>query len=113
MIKVKHQVYNDGLLEFGDIKSVYNAKREKTGETFESIGSLYFEVMSARESDYMLASQLGYNIDLKVRTPKRLNIDRSHKVKLRGSNDLYEIRYLDFNDTDNFIHLQRAGAKNG
>jgi len=113
MIKLNHQAFNDGLLQFGDIKAVYNAKREKTGETFEAIGSLYFNIMSARESDYMLASQLGYSIDLKIRTPKRQNIDRSHKVKLRGSEDLYEIKYLDFNETDNFIHLQKAGVRNG
>jgi SPP1 family predicted phage head-tail adaptor len=107
MIKLNHPTYNDGLLEYGSTVATYNAKREKTGETWSKKGSLYFEQMSIRDSDIILASQMGYKVDIKLKTQIRplSNLD---KVKIGST--YYEIKSMDEDARHLYLYLQRVGA---
>lgn len=107
MIKVQHPTYNDGLLEFGSTEATYNAKREKTGETWTKKGSLYYQEMSIRDSDMILASQMGYRVDIKIKTPKR---DVSTLDKIKIGLTYYEVKSMDKDALHLYLYLQRVGA---
>lgn len=108
MIKLKHETFNDGLLEYGATLATYNAKREKTGETWTKAGSLYYQRLSARDSDLLIAAQNGYKIDIKVKTPRVNDVNTMQKVKIDSI--LYDIKSLDFDNEHLYLYLQKAGA---
>jgi len=107
MIKIKESVYNDGLLQYGSMTATYNAKKEKTGATFAEAGKLYYQELSARDGDIILASQIGYKIDLKVKTPKIIGITTSDKVMINEL--LYDIKSIDGDSMSLYLYLQKAG----
>lgn len=105
---LKHETYNDGILEYGEIKSIFNASRKKIGEDFTSKGKLFYTQMSARDSDILQASNMGYMIDLKLKTPYRPDITSKHKIKIRG--DIYDIQKLDSTNQYLYLYLQKVGV---
>lgn len=108
MIKLKHETFNDGLLEYGSTDAAYNAKREKTGENWTKAGSLFFQRLSARDSDLLIAAQNGYKIDIKIKTPRVNDVTTTQKIKIDSS--LYDIKSLDFDNEHLYLYLQKAGA---
>lgn len=108
MYKLKTETLNDGVLYYGSVKSQTNLKREKIGEDFIEKGHLYFEKMSVRDSDLIIASQLGYKIDLKLKVFKRDNITSLDKVKV--ATVLYDIKNLDSDNKFMYIYLQLVKA---
>lgn len=109
MIKnLKHEVYNDGILEYGEVKSIFNANRKKIGEEFISKGKLFYTQMSARDSDILQASNMGYVIDLKLKTPYRPEISSKNKIKI--GKELYDIVKFDYTKKNIFLYLQRVGV---
>lgn len=105
---LKYETYTDGVLEYGSIESKFNANRKKIGEEFIPKGRLFYTQMSARDSDIMQASNMGYVIDLKLKTPYRPEI--SSKNKIRIEDDLYDIKKFDYTKEHIYLYLQRVGA---
>jgi len=108
MIKLKHETFNDGLLEYGSTSGTYNAKREKTGESWTKAGALYFQRLQSRDSDLLIAAQNGYKIDIKIKTPRVNNLSTLDKIKLDGST--YDIKSLDADNEHLYLYLQKVGA---
>lgn len=106
-----HETYNDGVLYFGSIKVLKNAKKEKIGETIEIIGKRPFAFVNIRDNDNIEADSLGYTIDKKVRVPLS-QLPQNIKVKLNDSEDIYEVKKRDSDDRKNiYLYLQKATNK--
>lgn len=105
--ELKHESYNDGILEFGKIESTFNENRKKIGESFSSIGKLFFAQMSCRDNDIMQASSMGYVIDIKVKVPFRKEINSKNKVKI--DNETYDIKKIDSDKNNVYLYLQKVG----
>lgn len=105
---LKHSTYNDGVLYYGKVKTVHGKGNKKIGEDFIGEGKLYFEQLSARDSDNITANAIGYTIDKKVKTHYCPILKTSHKVKINGL--LFDVVRLDNDRVNSFIYLQRAGV---
>lgn len=106
--KLRHPIYNDGVLFYGKIEPVYNSAKKKIGENFKEIGHLFYQELSSRDSDNITANALGYVIDKKVKTPYCEKIKTFHKVKI---NDVFfDVVSLDNDKINSFIYLQRVGV---
>lgn len=106
-----HEVYNDGILYFGSIKVLKNAKKEKIGETIEITGKRPFAYVNIRDNDNIEADSLGYTIDKKIRIPLS-PLPQNIKVKLNNSDDIYEVKKRDSDDKKNiYLYLQKVSNK--
>jgi len=107
---MKHETFNDGILEYGEIESIYAENRRKTGEEFSPTGKLFFKEMSCRDGDMLQANALGYVIDRKLKTPYRNDIDSRSKVKISEEN--YDIVKIDSDGERKslFLYLQKVGV---
>lgn len=108
MKKLKHETYTDGVLEYGSVESRFNANRKKIGEDFIPKGRLFYTQMSARDSDIMQASNMGYAIDLKLKIPYRAEVSSKNKVRI--DKDVYDIKKFDYTKEHIFLYLQRVGV---
>lgn len=108
MIKVNHETFNDGLLEYGSVTSTKNLKLEKTGSTYTKKGSLYFKQMDAREGDILLSSNMDFKLDLKVKTHKRNDLSSQDKVRINGVE--YDIKYMDKDSNHLYLYMQKVGG---
>lgn len=106
-----HETYNDGILYFGSIKVLKNAKKEKIGEEIEIKGKRPFANVNIRDNDNIEADSLGYTIDKKIRIPLS-DIPQNIKVKLNDNDDIYEVKKRDSDDRKNlYLYLQKATNK--
>ncbi len=106
-----HETYNDGVLYFGSIKILKNAKKEKIGEEVEIKGKRPFSNVNIRDNDNIEADSLGYTIDKKVRIPLS-PLPQNIKVKLNDEDDIYEVKKRDMDDRKNiYLYLQKATNK--
>lgn len=106
-----HEIYNDGVLYFGSIKVLKNAKKEKIGEEIEIMGKRPFAYVNIRDNDNIEADSLGYTIDKKIRIPLS-PLPQSIKVKLNDNEDIYEVKKRDSDDRKNiYLYLQKATNK--
>lgn len=108
MIKLKHDSFNDGVLEYGSIDPVFNVNRKKTGENFILIGKLFYEQMSCRDTDILQAGTMGYRLDLKLKVPLVKDICSKNKVKIDG--EIYDIEKFDSDKERIFLYLQKVGV---
>lgn len=106
-----HETYNDGILYYGSIKVLKNAKKEKIGEEIEIIGKRPFSYVNIRDNDNIEADSLGYTIDKKIRIPIS-PLPQNIKVKLNNDEDIYEVKKRDSDDNKNiYLYLQKATNK--
>lgn len=106
-----HETYNDGILYFGSIKILKNAKKEKIGEEIEIIGKRPFSKVNIRDSDNNIAESLGYTIDKKVKIPLS-PLPENIKIKINNEADIYEVKKRDSSDNKNiYLYLQKAANK--
>ncbi len=106
-----HETYNDGILYFGSIKVLKNAKKEKIGESIEIKGKRNFSYVNIRDNDNIEADSLGYTIDKKIRMPLS-PLPQNIKVKLNDSDDIYEVKKRDTDDRKNiYLYLQKVSNK--
>ncbi len=106
-----HETYNDGILYYGSIKVLKNAKKEKIGEEIEIIGKRPFSYVNIRDNDSIEADSLGYTIDKKIRIPIS-PLPQNIKVKLNNEEDIYEVKKRDSDDSRNiYLYLQKATNK--
>lgn len=113
-IRQENPELNDGLLEYGKIKTLRDdATAKKTGEGFEKIGSLYFsyQTINARFDSYHVSSLS--TVDLKIRCFYVVDFKETMKIKI--NNDFYEVEGY---DTDNkkvymYLFLRKVGYFDG
>lgn len=102
-MQIKHPVYKDGILKYGEVETIYDNARKKIGEDFKVLEKLMFEKMSIREQDYVLANSLGKTLDLKVKVPlRKLGTDKKIKI----DNVIYDIYRIDEDDFNTYLYLQ-------
>ena len=91
---IKHpELLNDGLLEFGRIKTLRDEEANLIGKTFESLGQLFFNYQSIRQSDYEQYGTSELSVDLKIKTYYTDFVEKSHKIIIGV--DEYEITAID------------------
>lgn len=106
-----HEIYNDGILYYGSIKVIKNAKKEKIGEEIQIIGKRPFSFVNIRDNDNIEADSLGYTIDKKIRIPLS-PLPQNIKVKLNNDEDIYEVKKRDSDDRKNiYLYLQKSTNK--
>lgn len=106
-----HEIYNDGILYYGSIKVLKNAKKEKIGEEIQIIGKRPFSFVNIRDNDNIEADSLGYTIDKKIRIPLS-PLPQNIKVKLNNDDDIYEVKKRDSDDRKNiYLYLQKTTNK--
>lgn len=106
-----HEIYNDGILYFGSIKVIKNAKKEKIGEEILIKGKRPFAYVNIRDNDNIEADSLGYTIDKKIRIPLS-PLPQNIKVKLNDNEDIYEVMKRDSDDRKNiYLYLQKSTNK--
>lgn len=106
-----HEIYNDGILYYGSIKVIKNAKKEKIGEEIQIIGKRPFSFVNIRDNDNIEADSLGYTIDKKIRIPLS-PLPQNIKVKLNDNDNIYEVKKRDSDDRKNiYLYLQKSTNK--
>lgn len=108
MEKIKVDIYNDGILSFGNIESQFNQSKKKIGEDFTVKGRLHFQILNVREQDLEQANNFGYSIDLKVKVPRTKDLTSKYKVIIL--NDLYDIKRNEINKQSRYLYLEKVGA---
>lgn len=96
---------NDGLLEYGALKTERNAARKVTGSTFEKVGALYFEQLSVRERDHLQYGASNNSIDMKVKTLLPPDFDQIEEMLVRIGHKLYNVIGLDPDRPYIFLYL--------
>lgn len=106
-----HETYNDGILYFGSIKILKNAKKEKIGESIDIKGKRPYANVNIRDTDNNIAESLGYTIDKKIKIPMS-PLPENIKIKLNNNEDIYEVKKRDSSDSKNiYLYLQKATNK--
>ncbi|MER2190625.1 MAG: hypothetical protein ABS951_06655 [Solibacillus sp.] len=82
---------NDGLLEYGALKTERNAARKVTGSSFEKVGTLFYEQLSVRESDHLQYGASGKRIDIKVKTLLPPNFSEVDELLIRIGSKFYHV----------------------
>lgn len=91
---IKHpELLNDGLLEFGKIETLRDDEANIIGKTFKSLGQLFFNYQSIRQSDYEQYGTSELSVDLKIKTYYTEFVEKSHKIIINGAE--YEITAID------------------
>lgn len=114
MKSTDYQPLNDGLLEYGDIVTVRDDRTsKKTGERFESVGSLFFgyKQINSRFDSYTVGSLSV--VDVKVMCYCVPDFDKSHKIRIGSV--LYAIEGLDVASDRVYMYLflRKVGYWNG
>lgn len=92
--KLKQKLFNDGKLDYGEVIPIRDeGTRKMTGESFNSLGSLFFSLESIRQGDFDQYGNKNQAVDLKLSTYFSLDIEKAHKIKI--DNELYEITAID------------------
>lgn len=109
--KMKHETYNDGFIEYGNIETIRNDKKVKIGEEIKAMGTLPFELMTIRDNDNIVADSLGYTIDKKIKVPYR-NLPENVKVIINKEDIIYDIVKRDSSDKISlYLYLQIASNR--
>lgn len=105
---------NDGLLEYGTVKTLRDEKTaKKMGEEFQPEGHLFFNFSTINEKfDVFQVGSLS-SVDLKIKCYYVQGLQDSHKVKIE--HDLFEIVSKDVSRDRRyvFLFLRKVGSWNG
>lgn len=99
------QTLNDGLLEYGALKTERNAARKVTGSTFEKVGALFYEQLSVRERDHLQYGASNNSIDMKVKTLLPPAFDQIEEMIVRVGSKLYNVIGLDLDKPYAYLYL--------
>lgn len=103
---VKHQTYNDGVLEYYKTTPKYNASKKKIGDEKTYIGKLNYELAYKRQQDLEFAESKSKKLDMKVKTPK-VPFNTEYLVKI--NNEFYECYLCEDSDrVSNYLYLQKV-----
>ncbi|WP_314068425.1 phage head closure protein [uncultured Vagococcus sp.] len=91
--KTKGKPFNDGLLEFGQIKTKRDSTKRIIGEEFIYLGRLYFSIESIRQNDFEQYGGKNKTVDLKLSTYFTTDVEKTHKIKI--ASDVYEVTGID------------------
>lgn len=104
--KIKHQVYNDGILKYYETKPKYNNSKKKIGDEKKYIGFLNYEIAYKRQQDYDFAESKSKKLDLKVKVPK---IAFNTKYIIEINKEFYECYLCEDSDFfSNYLYLQKV-----
>lgn len=103
--------YNDGvvfLYRDTDRRSNFGAKlNAKSVDDLNFIAKLTFAEQSKRQQDLEFAEQMGFTLELKIKTRFIKGVD--NKCKAVINNYLYDVSYVDATRTELYIYLQGVG----
>lgn len=88
--KVKNQTFNDGLLEFGEVRTNRDPETLKViGHGFVVSGELFYTHETIRQGDVDFYGGLDQGIDLKIKTHYVTEWRESMKVRIKD--ELYDV----------------------
>ncbi len=103
---VKHQTYNDGILEYYQVEPTYNDAKRKIGEKKVKLGFLPYDKAYKRNQDITFAESNSKKLDVKVKIPK-MKFDTNWIVSI--DNVFYECYLCEDSDPFcNYLYLQRV-----
>lgn len=104
---------NDGVAEYGSIKTVRNKEGKKIGEEFTSLGFLFFNYASIRQGDIEFYGAKDVTVDLKIKTYFARDVQKSNKIKFE--NEVYEVIAIDpdMKRTYMYWYLTKVGVFDG
>ena len=100
--------YNDGVVYLyrdTDRRSNFGAKLNvKTIDDLQFIAKLSYAEQSKRQQDSEFANQMGFSLELKIKTRFIKGVD--NKCKAVINDYLYDVSYVDATRTELYIYLQ-------
>lgn len=103
--------YNDGVVHIYrdmDRRSNFGAKLNVSSiEELKFIAKLSYAEQSKRQQDIEFANQMGFSLELKIKTRYIKSIDNKCKAVIDGV--LYDINYVDTTKTEAFLYMQEVG----
>lgn len=99
------EVLNDGLLEYGTVIVVRDAKKNIVSRDFVAAGTLYYKNMEIRQQDFAIHGGIGQEINKKVKTYLISNAESGIKVRING--DIYDITSADDSGNYRYWYLTR------
>ena len=104
--------YNDGVVHIyrdTDRRSNFGAKLNVSSvDDLQFIAKLSYAEQSKRQQDSEFANQMGFSLDLKIKTRYIKGVDNKCKAVIDGY--LYDIDYVDSTKTDLFLYMQGVGS---
>lgn len=103
--------YNDGVVFIyrdTDRRSNFGAKLNvKTLDDMNFIAKLTYAEQSKRQQDMEFAEQMGFSLELKIKTRRIDGVD--NKCKAVIGSYMYDISYVDSTRTELYLYLQGVG----
>ncbi len=103
--------YNDGIVFIyrdTDRRSNFGAKlNAKTLDDLKLIAKLNYAEQSKRQQDMEFAEQMGFSLELKIKTRRINGVD--NKCKAVIGSYMYDISYVDSTRTELYLYLQGVG----
>ncbi|WP_164470871.1 phage head closure protein [Vaginisenegalia massiliensis] len=109
-MKKVDELLQDGLLEYGQLKTLRDAQRRNIGQEFNKLGFLFFNFVSINQRyDEFKVGSLS-EVEQKVKVYYTEDIQKSHRVRIE--NIVYEILTMDpsYDRKYMFLFLQKVGT---
>lgn len=108
--KNNNEELNDGLLYFGNKKTVRDNKKIVAETKFIPLGKLKYKIKNFRYEDFTSYFGIESRVDVKVKTYKVKNLEKSLLIKM--SDDYYDIIHIDYDNTGRymFLYLQKRSG---
>ena len=107
----KFAQYNHGVVSIyrdTDRRSNFGAKLNvKSLDDMQFIAKLSYAEQSKRQQDMEFAEQMGFSLELKIKTRRINGVD--NKCKAVIGSYLYDISYVDSTRTELYLYLQGVG----
>ncbi len=110
LMKKVDELLQDGLLEYGQLKTLRDAQRRNIGQEFNKLGFLFFNFVSINQRyDEFKVGSLS-EVEQKVKVYYTEDIQKSHRVRIE--NIVYEILTMDpsYDRKYMFLFLQKVGT---
>lgn len=107
----KFAQYNHGVVSIyrdTDRRSNFGAKLNvKSLDDMIFIAKLNYAEQSKRQQDMEFAEQMGFSLEMKIKTRRINGVDSKCKVVI--NNYLYDVSYVDATRTELYLYLQGVG----
>lgn len=103
----KRKFYNppplsDGYMRYGTLTTQRDESGRKVGTKFIAEGVLAYTELSMREQDYERFESADQDVDLKIKTYSRRDVDS--KVKVKIGSDYYNVHKVDRPRAESFMY---------
>lgn len=97
------ELLNDGMLQYGQIKTLRDELKRKTGVSFQTEGTLFFNFQSINRSFDMYVVGNIDDVELKIKAYYSKDLNKSHLVMI--DDETYEIVTLDPDKARKYVFI--------